>query len=120
MSRQPADEVLAQAQSVERALRATRNELVEEVFVAHSADERVTLHVNGELLALKVNVSPDLIACGAEAVERGVMQAINDAVITVQSHTTTAYQQAFAVMFGLPPNEEIGLIPSYLGLLKDA
>jgi len=113
VSRQPADELLAQAQSVEQTLRATRSELVEEVFVAHSADQQVTLHVNGELLALKVTVSPELIARGAEAVERGVMQAINDAVIAVQSRTTAAYQQAFAITFGLPPTEEIGMTPSH-------
>jgi DNA-binding protein YbaB len=87
---------------VEQGFRATQAELRDQVFLATSVDERVKIEVNGEGLAVRVEVDPALLGEGARAVERGVMQAVNDAALLLQEHTTIAFQLTASRLLGIP------------------
>lgn len=100
-----ADALLRVVSGIEQRFLETQAGLREEVFVSRSADGLVELVTNGEGLAVRVSVDPALVARGNKAVEQGVMQAVNDAAITLQEHTTAAFQLAAADAFGLGPVE---------------
>lgn len=78
--------------------------LRETVFDAYSADSDVTLRVTGDGLATSVRIAPQLAAQGVEALERAVLEAVNDAAMTLQG-LTTAHMQAAAVRAGIVPDE---------------
>ena len=104
----PADEEPSAAalalviERVEEGFRLAQQRLREEVFATASTDGRLALSVNGEGLAVRVAVEPSLLADGPSAVERAVMEAINDAAIRIQERTTEAFQLAAEEYLGVP------------------
>ena len=90
---------------VEEGFRLTQVSLRERTFVAVSVDGRLELKINGEGLALAVKIDPSLAADGPEAIERAVMEAVNDAAILIQTHTTEAFQLAAAKYLGVPAGD---------------
>ena len=91
---------------VEQGFRATQAELREQVLEAQSGDGLVRLNINGEGLCLRASIAPALLERGEEAVERGVMEAINDAALLIQEHTTAAFQLAATQYLGFPSSLE--------------
>jgi DNA-binding protein YbaB len=114
MSDPDAADLLKVVAAAEHAMSSTREELRERIYESESVDGLVQLRVNGESLALGVKISPELIRQGQAAIELGVMQAINDAAIMIQEATTAAFQQAVAVLFGIPPAEDADVLPPSL------
>jgi DNA-binding protein YbaB len=102
----PADVLYDVIAHVEQGFRATQAELRERVLEAQSVDGLVRLDINGEGLCLRASIAPTLIERGGEAVELGVMQAINDAALLIQEHTTAAFQLAATQYLGFPSSLE--------------
>ncbi|MGI8780168.1 MAG: YbaB/EbfC family nucleoid-associated protein [Solirubrobacteraceae bacterium] len=115
-----AEDVHAVVAHVEQGFRAVQAELRDQVFMATSVDESVRLEINGEGLAVRVQIDPALLERGARAVELGVMQACNDAAIMLQEHTTIVFQLAAAQLLGLPTADGAQDLPPSLRAHRDA
>ena len=121
MTQDPSADALWRVVSgMEQRFLEAQADLREQLFVSRSADGLVELETNGEGLAVRVSVDPALLARGSAAVEQGVMQAMNDAAIALQEHTTAAFQLAAADTFGLGPVEGQDDLPPGMRAKRDA
>jgi DNA-binding protein YbaB len=104
----------AQLRAIESGFREAQASLREELVHGESTDGSITLELNGEGLACSVNVSPALLEQGAPAVERAIMEAVNNGTMALLELTTAVMQLAavqhlgirrFPDVPGVPPSE---------------